>query len=1098
MQSVFCEAFLGLVTNAAPEALPEGASPLNWDVDYLIGSVFTRPGLVSSYTLTGGFTGNPFYYIKSYALSNGDLHSIALDSAGQLWDENVVTAPGVLTKLSPLVIPGSHAFSVTEDDVEYICFSDLTQGTDIPRQYNVHPASGAYTLDRVSQVGPGAPPTFQSSSASGAAATITSWAGVGSTVTFQAVNSFIAGEVVVLSGFATSTFFNGLTAIVLGTGLSGTQFEITFSGYSGSTDTGIATPQFSYPIQSITQPSIQTTQDLLQSAGPGSTSNGSVVTVYYNTVADNFLINQFNSGVPVYVYITNAVNGVGNGTQLITGIGVGTPPGAGAPRYYFTFTANGVTHFQAHSGAANYQLTVGTVVTQVAIPSLVANQLITVSGATPINWNNTWVVEQILNAGVYNITQTSMTSGTATYSWTWAGSGTAIAPVSGQLVTVVGCTNGNGVFNVTDAAIATVTGGPSSGTFTITGFVSPNVSAAPESGQAQTFGTKFQIDPGSTTIGTTQNPIYGNDSGTGTVSITGSSPIASGTRQAVVFFETRNGFKTPCSAPVTFTTSQTGTSIIANSIPLGPPNVIRRWLAFTVAGQNGIPGPNFYSIDAAVTTKLNGQTVTYTPTYINDNISTTASFVFTDAVLLAGDEIDVQGNDLFNEIELGSSAWNITYASRMFYGLEQDKVLNFTNLTFDGGYLPSAGANLIPLGWNLDNVINTTTNSTVVVSSVFGNAYYILNNSGSTQTNFGMITQNAFQDAFNVPIILPNALYSVRVYASIPSGSTTGTLIVDLTQSNVGLASGTGTATGYGITFGTFSLPFASMTTVPKIYTGTLLTTPFTAVPSSLVLRVWAQNIANAADVQVERIEVYPTYAPILTTNIRVSYVDNFEAFDGVTGNIGLAAHDTNPCFGAVIIHDQLYFLQSTAMQSTQDIPGVEPSGPGGGWPVHEVSNRVGACGIYAYDYGEEWLLTGCRNGVYGFNGGQPIRIDFQQKELWELINWKYGNSIIVRNDLPNRRILAAVPLPTPNKWLPSAPTNANPTFPNVMIMWNYHGLGDFQELVTGRAVHTTMFGTLAAVDMRLKASIWQIPTHYMGFVKQADLVTLALVICGA
>ena len=48
-QSVTLDAFLGLVTNFAPESLPMGASPLNWDVDYLAGEVFTRPGLVSVY-----------------------------------------------------------------------------------------------------------------------------------------------------------------------------------------------------------------------------------------------------------------------------------------------------------------------------------------------------------------------------------------------------------------------------------------------------------------------------------------------------------------------------------------------------------------------------------------------------------------------------------------------------------------------------------------------------------------------------------------------------------------------------------------------------------------------------------------------------------------------------------------------------------------------------------------------------------------------------------------------------------------------------------------------------------------------------------------
>ncbi len=47
--SVTLDAFLGLITNMAPENIPMGASPLNWDCDYLAGEVFTRPGLVSTY-----------------------------------------------------------------------------------------------------------------------------------------------------------------------------------------------------------------------------------------------------------------------------------------------------------------------------------------------------------------------------------------------------------------------------------------------------------------------------------------------------------------------------------------------------------------------------------------------------------------------------------------------------------------------------------------------------------------------------------------------------------------------------------------------------------------------------------------------------------------------------------------------------------------------------------------------------------------------------------------------------------------------------------------------------------------------------------------
>ena len=41
----------GLCTEMAPSDLPIGASPLCYDVDFLVGSVKTRDGLQSVYTL---------------------------------------------------------------------------------------------------------------------------------------------------------------------------------------------------------------------------------------------------------------------------------------------------------------------------------------------------------------------------------------------------------------------------------------------------------------------------------------------------------------------------------------------------------------------------------------------------------------------------------------------------------------------------------------------------------------------------------------------------------------------------------------------------------------------------------------------------------------------------------------------------------------------------------------------------------------------------------------------------------------------------------------------------------------------------------------
>jgi hypothetical protein len=49
-QSVTLAVFSGLVTNSSPDSIPEGASSLCFDVDFNIGSVYTRAGLINPYS----------------------------------------------------------------------------------------------------------------------------------------------------------------------------------------------------------------------------------------------------------------------------------------------------------------------------------------------------------------------------------------------------------------------------------------------------------------------------------------------------------------------------------------------------------------------------------------------------------------------------------------------------------------------------------------------------------------------------------------------------------------------------------------------------------------------------------------------------------------------------------------------------------------------------------------------------------------------------------------------------------------------------------------------------------------------------------------
>jgi hypothetical protein len=1025
-----------------------------------------------------------FNFLTPFVAQDGSVKNVLLDADGNFWVEDVSNNPGVLTLAFDGVTANSFASAVNGPGVEYVAFNDLTSGSDVPRQVTPE------WTDKISQVGPGAPPAFIASNNTAGAVPITGFSISSNIVTLEAVNSFTAGELVGTTGLTVADYLNGLSFTVLGTGLSGTQFEIEFTHADVGTtaDTGTATPQTAYPVATITQPApgfpgqVGFFDGIEQSSGPGSSNPGNVVTIYAaNARAGHFpgedpvLIAAFNSGQPVYVFVSGAP--FGNGTFLVTSLGLAIPNfnGSSGERFFFTYTVP-TTAFVAQGGSdasvtGQYQITAATLTTASPIPGAQVGNQITIVGSDVEAWNNTWTLTQALDSGALAITQTQSSGGIATYNYAVT---SGVPPAAGQLVTVTGTLNGDGAFNVTDAVIATASGG-TTGTFTIDTF-STTAALVSEEGQGTTAGTQFQFDPALTTLGTANSPIFGNATG-GQVTLVGQSsqPIGSGTRQAVVFFITRNGYYTAPSPPVTFNTPDNTTSILVSNIPIGPPNVIARAIAFTEAGQNGVPGANFFFIPQNVVTTVFGVSTTATATVVFDNTSTTATFTFTDDVLLNATAIDIQGFDLFNLIELGDPGWIVSYDSRNFYGLCRNKIQNFLNLSFDGGYLPNGGGALSPLGWSA--LQTDGGRGTLLVSPVFGNSWYIQNTTGALASLTGFLYQSAYQDVYQVPILSANTAYSVRVTARIPSGNTTGTLAIDLANFNAG--------TGFGATFGIFTVPFAEMSTSMATFTGELLTTPFATVPAGVVLRVYGGSLANGADVEIDRIEIFPTAIPVLATTVFGSYANKLESVDAVTGPVEFISENQQPVNGAVVMYDTFYALKQGSMYSLQSSPNLEPAQ----WNEPEVAQRAGACGVNAFDFGEQWIVEASRNGLYLFEGGQPGKIMMEIFQVWNAINWNAGKSIWVRNDVPNRRLFVGVPLPTPNFWLPDAPANPAPTTPNVILMMNYQGCESGDAIKQSMQMHETMFGSLNAVDMRRKWSIWTVESPYAAAVSSSGQV---------
>ena len=1031
-----------------------------------------------------------FNYITTYEDAFGNIYNVSLDSSGEFWIEYVSTNPGVLTPLFGGPPANSFASSFNANSRQYMAISDLLQGNYPPQQIIGTSSAQTGWNDRVSQVGPGHAPSFTSTLTTTGGSTVTSFTYSSGILTLAATNSFTAGEVVSFSVASSDALYalNGLSFNVLGTELSSSQFEISSSLVTTASGTSSAdvTGQYTYQVSSITQTATQpyaAWDGLLWSAGPGSTSSGNVITIYYGRdIEDTVLDTAFSNGVySVYVYVTGAGIAIANGTHLVTGIGVGTPPGASTSRHYLTYSVTSSSYQKIQSGdqsaAGVYQMTIATMTTSLPLPGVQTGDRVTVTGSSVSSWNNTWEILNSLNSGSYSINTTSMSSGTATYTWSLSGS-TSIAPASGELVTVTGTLSGDGIFNVTDAVIASVSGS-TSGTFTVSGF-GGNLTYASETedGQATTSGTQFQIDPGPDAVGnSTDDPIFGNSTG-GYITLVGSSSVVvgSGTRKGTVFFITRNGYWTAPAPPVQFNTDTNSNYILAADIPIGSPNVVARVIAFTEAGANGQPGASYYTIPEPVSFVYNTVTYLSSSLIIWDNTTTTAKFTFPDSVLLNAEEIDIQGNDLFNLGELGDAAWCTQYAGRSVYGRVRNKIQNFVNLTFDGGYNPNPGGALSPLGWGVDVTYNYAGSMpTLLTSPVSGNSLYVKNSTGSANT-LGMIYQSAYQDWNNVAILQNQTMYSVRITSRIPSGNTTGSLLVELAEYN--------SSSGWGKGYGAFSLPFASMTSAMGTYSGTLLTTNTLTIPEDLYIRVYG-TMAAGADYEIDRIEIFPTLEPTNYTQLVISYANDLESFDTVTGGIDTTTTNTQPANGGFILHDQFYILKESSMGYVSDTPGQEPST----WnPYREVSNVAGACGINAYDVGEEWAVMACQNGLFVFNGGQPTPIQLEVPDLWEAINWKYAHTICVRNDVVNRRIYISAPMATPNQWCPDFATNSNPTTPNVVLMMNYEGIGTVEELINGAPMHVTMMGKLAVHDLRRKWSLWSIPTPYIGLVKRNEL----------
>lgn len=853
--------FGGIDQSLAPSDLPQGLSSDNLNCAFQPGSVFTRPPLKRSAVLPGS---GQVIYATSFTKPTGQSVTLEFTSDGKIYADG--------TQIGQTQA-GNRAKVISMFDRAFIALSDGDHGADVPLQFD------GTNLDRVSQDGPGAAPTFAA--------------------------------------------------------------------------TAIASDQ--YPISTITQPAAQSRgySYFLQSSGVGSTTAGNNVTIYYSDSTgagpDTDLVNAFNSGFPVYAYVefvAGASHGATFGPQvvLITGVGEAPPPGQPRSFYYFTFTAtsSAYTYYRGSDGAgnvANYQRTLATITTSTAVPELEVNDNISISGTSASPYNSAWTVTQTPNSGTVAITETQLTGGTATYNYSVS---TGVAPTAGQPITITGTLNAGGILNVTNATIATCTGG-NSGSFTITGFSGPDFPSAVESGAGVTAGTVFTIEPGAKLLGSPTSPIYGNSTGGYLVFAGSQATVAPGTRQGVVFFITRSGYTTAPSPKATFTVPSNTNAISVTNLPIGPSNVIARAVAFT--GANG--GRFFY---LPVAPQLNG-VVSGTSTVVNDNVSTSATFYFADESLLAATAIDIPGNNLFRQVVLGPSLAMFPYAGRLFAWGERNKVQGFLNMGFEGGIL--SGSPNKPLGW-------TVTGTSTLTAGDYGLAWQ--------SDGTGSLSQSAYQRQSGALILDGGTQYTFRCWVN---GSATATL----SSASKGF-SATASVSGSAVFA---QANFSALT--PAI------------IPSDLTLTIHATGT-------VDELELVYTNNPYLQT-ARASYIDNPEAFDSVSGIIG-PANDPHAVRTLFLRRNVLHMLTDGpdgSLYETQDTASGEPNT----WDVGQVAAKCGAISVWGDATFEDWQVWASDTGLRIYDGGSVEKMSGEVQDWWDSFN-AHQNLTVVANDPDIRR----------------------------------------------------------------------------------------------
>lgn len=528
----------------------------------------------------------------------------------------------------------------------------------------------------------------------------------------------------------------------------------------------------------------------------------------------------------------------------------------------------------------------------------------------------------------------------------------------------------------------------------------------------------------------------GSTSATGTVTPFGQA--APGFHLMRCTFLTREGAVLKSSPYVKFIANG-GQYLQVSNLPIGPENIVARIIEFT-----GADGAYFFYIPA--TPQINGQIVG-TATQINDNTTTEVTLDFSDNTLFAGLATSIPGNDLNSQIVLDGALGFGQYSTRLVTYGQRNRIQNFLNLSFDGGYLPSAST--IPAGWTPGaNIGELYTNPSLPPSSA-----WLIESISLAES--GLLSQSAYLDAYGNPILTGNTDYMVRVWLKPDSIDSGLNFFAVFSSVSTGFTS-TAEINGAGMSEAGSFLQASFSTTTPQ------------AIPSDMLLSIYATAGTAGHTLLVDEISIIYSKTPYLDGDLFGSYGDNPEGIDGVTGLFGPVT-DTRKVMDFGVLRETFYMLTqepSGRLHETTDNGTTEPSG----WTVNEVGANCGALSAFsltksqaddnAASGGEEWLAWASLSGARIFGGGYPEKISQEIQPDWANINLAAANTVFALNDPVGRALYFGVPM-------------GSATAPSNLLFMSYRELDSANSIAASPPFRVSFTGHLIATDNSRKWSLW-------------------------